>query len=272
MAVPPSFDFAALDDFAFAGQRGKLPEWTPARMVARKLGPVIELAQLAVGGLLPAPERATWLNLDGIRSLYGALLGGRSHWVCPDGRRIGFLRTSRVPPAGEAVWTAFGLAAQQGAVAAGFPKRIGAQLAAALGELHSNLYEHSEAPETGLIAFRAGLNRFEFVVADRGIGVLESLRSCEAYAGLDDHGEALRLTLTDGVSRHGPGTDRGHGFRPLFVGLANLNGNLRFRSGDHALVMDGQNPSLVRAQLAQKPPIAGFLVSVVCEAAAATGR
>lgn len=268
-AVPSPFDFAVLDGLAFAAERGRLSGRTPPRMLARDLGPVIELAQLAVGGLLPAPERAAWLNLDGVGSLYRALLGGKSQWVCPDGRRVGFLRTDRAPPASEAVWTGFRLAAQQGAVAAGFPKRIGAQFAAALGELHSNLYEHSDAPETGLIAFRAGLNRFEFVVADRGIGVCESLQSCGAYAALDDHGEALQLTLTDGVSRHGPGADRGHGFRPLFVGLANLNGGLRFRSGDHALVMNGRNPSLVSAQLAQKPLIPGFFISVVCETVAA---
>lgn len=267
IAALSPFDFAALDDLAFASERGRLSSRTLPGMVARDLGPVIELAQLAAGGLLPAPERAAWLNLDGLGALYRALLGGRSQWVCPDGRRIGFLKTGR-SPVPEAVWTGFGLAAQQGAVGAGFPKRIAAQLVAALGELHSNLYEHSQAPETGLIAFRAGLDRFEFVGTDRGIGVRESLRSCSAYARLEDHGEALRLALTDGVSRHGPEASRGHGFRPLFVGLANLRGSLRFRSGDHALLINGRNPSLVRAQLAQKPPIPGFLISVVCESAA----
>ncbi len=271
-SIPSPFDFAALDGLAFAAERGRLSGLAPAQMVARDLGPVIELGQLAASGLLPAPEQAAWLNLDGVGALYRALVGGKSQWVCPDGRRIGFLRTGRSPPASEAVWTGFGLAAQQGAVAAGFPKAIGAQLAAALGELCSNLYEHSDAPETGLIAFRAGLNRFEFVVADRGIGVRESLRSCGEYSALEDHGEALRLTLTDGVSRHGPDAGRGHGFRPLFVGLANLSGGLRFRSGDHALVMDGQNPSLVSAQLAQKPLIPGFFISVICETVAARQR
>ena len=84
------------------------------------------------------------------------------------------------------------------------------------------------------------------------------------YTGLDDHGEALRLTLTDGVSRHGSGTGRGRGFRPLFIGIANLNGSLRFRSGDHALIIDGRNPSLMAARLAQKPTIGGFFASVKC--------
>jgi anti-sigma regulatory factor (Ser/Thr protein kinase) len=71
---------------------------------------------------------------------------------------------------------------------------MAAQFAAAVGELYSNIYDRSAAPATGLVAFRAVPNRFEFVVADRGIGVLESLRSCTTYSGLSGHGEALRLT------------------------------------------------------------------------------
>ena len=37
--------------------------------------------------------------------------------------------------------------------------------------------------------------------------------------------------------------ERGRGFDDLFRGLANHNGLLRFRSGDAALVIDGQSPS-----------------------------
>jgi len=65
---------------------------------------------------------------------------------------------------------------------AGFPARIAQQLAAAIGELHSNIYDHSGAPGTGLLVFRAGLNNFEFVVADHGAGILETLRGCSEYA------------------------------------------------------------------------------------------
>jgi anti-sigma regulatory factor (Ser/Thr protein kinase) len=262
---PTPFDFNALDGIAFAAERGRLAGRTLSAMVACDLGPVIELTQLAAIGLLPRPERLEALRLDGVRSLYRALIGGQSHWVCPDSRRMGLLRTRSHPPADLTIWTGFGLAVQQAAVAARFPKRVAAQLVAALGELHSNLYEHSGAPETGLVAFQAGMNRFEFVVADRGIGVRESLRNCAEYTSLQDHGEALRLSLTDGVSRHGPNVGRGHGFRPLFIGLANLNGALRFRSGDHALIIDGRSPSLLTARQAQKPTIKGFVASVICE-------
>jgi hypothetical protein len=67
------------------------------------------------------------------------------------------------------------------------------------------------------------------------------------------------------VSRFGA-PDRGKGFRPIFTGLANLSGLLRFRSGDHALGIDGQSPSLVKAHTAQKLILPGFLASVTCEA------
>ncbi len=257
-------DFAMLDGLAFAAERGRLSGRAPD-LVAHDLGPVVELGQLAAGGLLPAPERAEWLRLDALGVLYRAIASGRSHWVCPDGRRIGFLRTGAKLPADETVWTGFGLAAQQAAVASGFSGRIAAQFIAAIGEMHSNVYEHSGASGTGLVAFRAGADRFEFVVADRGMGVLKSLRSCSDYGGMDDHGEALRLTLTDGISRYGANIGRGRGFRPLFIGLANLNGSLRFRSGDHALVIDGSNASLMTARTAQKPYLNGLLISVACD-------
>ena len=133
--------------------------------------------------------------------------------------------------------------------------------------MYSNIYEHSDAARTGLIAFMARSGSFEFVATDRGKGVLDSLRTCPQYTSLDDYGEALRLTLTDGISRHGAGTGRGKGFRPLFIGIANLNGSLRFRSGDHALVIDGRSPSLMTARLAEKPKISGFFASAKCLAA-----
>jgi hypothetical protein len=158
----------------------------------------------------------------------------------------------------------FGLAAQKAAMSAGFHRRIAAQFAAALGEMIGNIYEHSGAPASGIAAFRAWDGEFEFVAVDHGMGVLKTLRTCSEYAQLSDHGQALRLALTDGVSRFGPQAKRGHGFRPIFVGLANLSGSLRFRSGDHALVIDGQKIDKMVAKTGQKPYLQGFLVSVAC--------
>jgi hypothetical protein len=134
--------------------------------------------------------------------------------------------------------------------------------------MESNIHEHSEAAETGLLAFRAARGTFEFVAVDRSIGILKSLCSCDAYAALSDPGKALAAALSDGVSRFGEESRRGHGFRQMFLGLLDLYGSLRFRTGDYALLMDGTSPALATAQLAQKPAMDGFFVSVRCHSGA----
>lgn len=264
MSHPP-LTFAALDGLAFASGRGRLHGISSSvGFGATDLGPLLELKQFAADGLLPNPENAAWLTLNGLDAFDAAMRSGRRQWICPTSRAAGFFRTGADWSEDETAWIGFGLAAQKAAVAAGFHRRTAAQFAAALGELVGNVHEHSGAASSGIAAFKADAQQFEFAVVDRGIGVLDSLRSCQTYSHLSDHGEALRLALTDGVSRFGPQAKRGQGFRPIFVGLANLHGTLRFRSGDHALLIDGQKIDRMSARVAQKAPLQGFLASVAC--------
>lgn len=257
--------FSTLDSLAFASARGRLKEHAGAiRTIASDLGPFLEFWHLSAAGLLPEPQQTSCLALDGIAPFYGELETGRPRWICPTTRSQGFFRTALQSGDDELSWVAFGVDAQRAATSVGFSRSTAQQLVGALGELVDNIYEHSDASKSGLAAFKAGQGVFEFVVCDRGIGVLQSLRTCPDHANLHDHGDALRLTLTEGVSRFGPNAGRGKGFRPLFVGLANLWGSLRFRSGDHALTIDGQGPALITAKTAQKPPLPGFFASVVC--------
>lgn len=264
--VPEPLTFTWVDGLAFAAERSRLTDSGPGTVLTvTNLGPLMELSHLAADGLIPQAHALSWLELDGVGRFYAALRSSRLHWLCPHNRQRGFLRTDSSTPIDESSWTAFGLAAQKSAIVAGFSRRVAAQLIAATGEMHSNILEHSDASATGLLAFSASPGMFEFVVADRGRGVLSSLRSGAEYAQLTDHGEALRLALTNGVSRFGSGSDRGMGFRPLFIGLANLRSSLRFRSGNHALTIDGREPTLITANLAEKPSISGFFASVICE-------
>jgi len=257
-------DFQALDGLAFAAARGRLGNQIPV-LSAQELGPLVELHQLAASGLLPPPHQCPWLAPAELAGLIHALAEGRREWLCPNGRQLGLLRTGSTSPTDTIVWTKFGLAAQQAASAAGFPRMVAAQLSAAAGELYSNIYEHSGAASTGLIAFLATPGSFEFAVCDSGVGVLASLRSCPEYRTLADAGAALQFAISDGVSRHGSGAHRGHGFRPLFVGLANLKSLLRFRSGDHVLTIDGTIAGSMPSRPAQKPSARGLLISVRCE-------
>ena len=259
-----ALSFSAVDGLGFAAADGLIKKGKPVAPYAPKtLGPLLELLHLAAGNRLPDPISQNWLAINGAAPMIKALRDGHESWLSPGDRRMGFIRACRKDPGGGDRLSAFLMNAQR---AAGDLTRLQGRtpghLAAAMEELEDNIHQHSLAIESGLLAFRAARDRFEFVAADRGIGILASLRRCAAYASLPDHGKALEEALKDGTSRHGPNSGHGGGFRPIFVGLTNLKGMLRFRSGDHALLMDGTSPNLVTARLAQKPLIDGFFASV----------
>jgi hypothetical protein len=132
-------------------------------------------------------------------------------------------------------------------------------------EIEENIHLHSGRPDTGIVAFRGSAEEFEFVVADSGVGMLASLRTSPDYASLDDAGKALRLALQDGTSRLSHiERNHGYGFRNLFRNLASLNGELRFRSDDQAVTIEGVGPELVKSTLRQKTSMQGFAASIVC--------
>jgi hypothetical protein len=157
------------------------------------------------------------------------------------------------------------MAARSAAEAAGLVKPVAQSLAAAMRELESNVHEHSGRTASGILAFQSRSSLFEFVAADSGVGVLDTLREDKEFADLTDHGLAMHTALQDNVSRYGRASSHGNGFRDLFLGLAHLNADLRFRSGDHALLISGPQPDLKTARLAQKTPFQGFLAAVRCQ-------
>lgn len=256
--------FGDVEDIARAAMQGKLNDAEmPVAFVPRQLGPLLELLQLSNSGQVPRSGK--WCDLNGAAHFVSALEQTAESWVAPSRQHLGFIRSARQEPEGDDRLMHFLMKAKRaGQKIAGLSSAVSLQLVAAMQELENNIHEHAEAPETGLLAYRAESGAFEFVATDLGIGVLQSLRSCKAYAELRDEGKALNLALSKGVSRHGPDCNRGHGFRPIFIGLMNLNGELRFRSGDHAVTMDGTNPNLATSQTAQKVPIKGFFASVRC--------
>ena len=264
--LSPRLTFHAVDDLGFAATRGMLdvtPRGTPYLPVS--IGPLFELMHLESRGLLPDGSGTNWLLNNGAGTIVSAVKEDRESWIDPKDKRSGFIRAVRAGSDGDARFIAFLMAAKQAAI--NVTQLLGTapgQIVAAMQELESNIHEHSEAPNTGILAFRAAPGLFEFVVVDCGIGILQSLRRCTSYSAIPDHGKALQRAVGDGVSRFGPGGNRGYGFRPIFLGLTNLYGSLRFRSGDYALSIDGTSPTLASSQVAQKPPIDGFLASICC--------
>jgi anti-sigma regulatory factor (Ser/Thr protein kinase) len=261
--------FPALDGIAFAASRGRLGSEAPKHVVT-ELGPLVEWMHLSAAGLLPMPAVSPWLKLATLEPLCLAATNGTNYCASQKGERFGVFKYGTSAAAEQERWRSFQLASHKAALAAGFPSQIASQLIGALGEIHDNVLEHSEAAGTEIVTFRANPALFEFAVADHGVGVLASLKTNPEHGHLRDHGEALQHALTDGVSRFGQTSNRGTGFSQLFKGLATLNGSLRFRSGDHALSIDGKSPTLMNAVTAMKPAVSGFVVCVACRNAPAS--
>jgi hypothetical protein len=259
--------FEAVDDLVGARIRGRLgPAPAARRFSPATLGPLVELA-FSSGEQGRSPLlRSPWLDSISQADLRNALLSSHIAWF--DGlRRRGFLRGVADPSndSYQVMRTSFLMAADVAAKGVGFPIAVAQSLAASIREMESNIYEHSDQPDTGLMAYQAGSKSFEFVVADCGRGVLNSLKEAREYSGLVDHGRALHLALQEGNSRFGRSANRGMGFRDLFVGISRLNADIRFRSGDHALTLKGLRTSLTTARLSQKAFYKGLFASVRCE-------
>lgn len=267
--------FEAADDLLWQAVAGRLPK-LGALTLARsgRIGPLVELAMATAAlpdaycGVLVEPPVFHQVE-RGLR--HGAISGAGA------GDRAGVFPLSRLDPPGEDAarfaWDQWAKHAENAAVAAGLGKGLVSGLMGALGELQDNVFEHCGRPRTGVIAYAASDGAFEFVVADAGRGVLASLRENPEFGGLADSGTALLAAASDGASRYARRTGHGYGIGQLFRALAHDAAELRFRSGDHALRLWGDAPSLTgQMELAQKAWLDGLTISVRCAPGASHRR
>ena len=161
----------------------------------------------------------------------------------------------------EVGWSTFCTRAQKAGERAGFERRLAQALAGSLDEMASNALEHSGNVNSCIAGYRWRQGSFEYVVSDSGVGVLSSLRTNAGYRWISDSGQALDVAVRDGESRHGRGTGRGMGFHDLVINIARRGSSLRFRTGEHALIIDGTGAT-IREELRQTGNFNGFLVSV----------
>jgi hypothetical protein len=269
--MDPELDFSLLDDILPLLVRSAPGAGADIRAAhPRSLGPLVEYAYQARLSPTNLPPLSVLPTCPPVRDLCRVFERGAFDLMPPS--TSGEARSTEFhwgPPRSASFrapsWIQYQRRLQNAAEQAGFPQQVARGLTGAFGEMADNAFRHSLRPRTALAGYRWSPGCFEFVVADAGRGVLASLLSCPDYAGLHDHGDALQVALTEGESRLGRGRGHGRGFRDLFLSLANLNGCLRFRSGDHALVIDSASPDLHGARLAQVGiDFSGFLVSVVC--------
>jgi hypothetical protein len=255
------------DEVLRAVRDGKLnPDELTAVFVAHEIGPAVELAITLASDPIDGLGNKNFSAAPSLTNFWRSLSSNKPIWVDEVAGRSGFYRTRKSPSTrDENLHTFFSFNAQLAAEASGFARRTAKALVGAMGEIEDNIYEHSGAYKTGIIAFQSARGAFTFVVADAGMGVLDSLRQSQEFAELKDHGLALELALQDGVSRLSDvEPHRGQGFHSLFVGLASLKGHLRFASGDHALIMRSNRLIRSEAHLIQKTLGRGFVVSITC--------
>lgn len=225
------------------------------------LGPLVECEF----GRANYPEANQILRFNGRDAAYIKMLASRSLRGVDFNARFGlFPMVALAGKEGHALWELWCMRLQQAAEHVGFSKPVAQGMVGATRELADNIKEHSEHEDTGLIAFRADGSVFEIVVADAGVGVLNSLRRSQVYSYLRDAGTALRLAVTDGQSRTSD-PKRGYGISEIFRALAGFSGKIRFRSGDHALTIEGDVLSLEgKVTIAQRAPYPGLTVSIQC--------
>lgn len=257
--------FSVTDDLlAEAARGGLLRRGELVIQKSGRIGPLVELLSAAV----EYPEEYRSISFAGS---FAAKL--RSAWTtgAPFGGAFADMAGAFPLPSENPVvtrdprWEQWLLHAENAAKTIGGP--LITSFIGALQEMQDNVYEHSDAAQTGLIAYAVTDRSFEFVVSDRGIGVLETLRQNPIYAHLPDAGAALEEAIKPGVSRHPVEKGRGQGYVQLYTAMVTHRAELRFRSGDHALTLR-PTADLLRAEqmLAHTSALTGLTISAIWRA------
>jgi hypothetical protein len=151
---------------------------------------------------------------------------------------------------------------------AGFDVRRALAFSKVISELADNIIEHSSEPGTppapGLVGYEVGPGRMTISVGDLGRGVRASLAENLAWRDkVPDSRSALTAAVLQRASRRSDAGMEGMGLYEVQKVLVDLDGSLRFRSGDTALTLDGPGDSreIRRSDSVQMP---GFQVTVSC--------
>lgn len=262
--MPINLGFEQLDELAFAASLGETFKGRASEFIAGNLGTIVELEWLVQSGFA-LPHLNDLTKTKRVQLVQAIACGQQAVAYESGGKHARLINCYWEKDDDPDDWYDFCAAMQRASILTGLPFKNAQELVAAARELVSNIFDHSGASASGIAGFSTTDNELEIVVADRGIGVLESLKTSAEFKSLRDSGEALQLALNDGTSRFGRLSGHGGGFRDLFRGLMNVSSALRFRSGDHALSINGISPSLQAARVSQKVHLSGFVINIACD-------
>lgn len=116
-------------------------------------------------------------------------------------------------------------------------------IVAMVGEIGNNSFDHNLGnwPDMPGIFFGYNLEKREIVLADRGQGILQTLKNVKP--GLKNDLDALRVAFTEIISGRAP-ESRGNGLKFVKKNIEKQPINLFFQSGEAELDLKGYNADL----------------------------
>ena len=125
---------------------------------------------------------------------------------------------------------------QDDMIRSGTVPKIFSLLVSVAGEIGNNSFDHNlgQWPDTPGVFFGYDLNKKQIVLADRGVGVLETLK--RVRPGLARDADALEVAFTEVISGRAP-EGRGNGLKYVKEVVSENKFNLFFQSGNAVLTM-----------------------------------
>lgn len=122
-------------------------------------------------------------------------------------------------------------------------KEIHSLLVAITGEIGSNSFDHNLGnwPDTPGIFFAYDLSKKNIVLADRGVGILATLKRVRPK--LASHEEALKVAFTERITGRAP-ESRGNGLKFVRKAISEYPLNLEFETGDVKATIGNKNTDL----------------------------
>jgi len=124
-----------------------------------------------------------------------------------------------------------------------YKNKLFSLLTSIAGEIGNNSFDHNlgQWPDTPGIFFGYDLLKRHVVLADRGVGVLQTLQRVKP--ALRTHADALKVAFTEIISGRDPEA-RGNGLKYVLSVIAKYPIRLLFQTGDATLVLRGESEEL----------------------------
>ncbi len=122
-------------------------------------------------------------------------------------------------------------------------KKLFSLLTSVAGEIGNNSYDHNlgQWPDVPGVFFGYDLTKKHIVLADRGVGILQTLKRVKPE--LKDHREALRSAFTEIISGRKPEA-RGNGLKYVKEVISKYPISLSFQTGNAKLILNGGSADL----------------------------